>query len=169
MPKQTSTTQLEQTEFTELQLKDLEEKAKEIEIYNSNYILKNINKKDTSWIALSESALFCFDILEQLKLKVFKKDLRRKIEKYLKNFNGLEELRTLVKDYKESIFIRPSIESKLKEIISPYQTSLNNLINFTLSIKKLEAKLKEEKVLEEKWKKLPVLKPKKKRRKTHSI
>jgi len=167
LPRTKSIIQTEQIEFTELQLKDLKEKAKEIEVYNTNYIIKNINNKNTSWISLSESVLFCLDFLSSL--KIFKKDLKKKLKNYLENFKDLKELNTLVKDYREESWTRQRTESKIKKLIEDKQDKLNNLINFTLSIKKLEPRIKEEK--EEKWKTLPKFIPEKKRRKrkTHSI
>lgn len=163
LPKDKSIIQEEKIEFTELQLKDLKEKANEIEVYNTNYILKNINEKNTSWIALSESVLFCLDFLGSL--KIFKKDLKKKLEKYLENFKDLKELSTLVKDFREESWTRPKVERKIKELIEDKQNKLNSLISFTLSIKKLEPRLKEEKDFGDKWKKLPVFRPIRKRRK----
>ena len=168
LPNQTYAIQ-DQIDFTEIQLESLKEKAKEIEIHNTNYILKNINKSDTSWISLSESVLFCLNkILNPLKLKIFQKDLKKKLENYLESFKDLKELNTLVKDYREESWTRPRTEERIKNLIKNQQDRLNSLINFTLSIKKLEPRIKEEK--EEKWTKLPVFKPeikKRKRRKTH--
>jgi len=144
-----------------LQIIELKEKAEDIHIYNTNYILKNINSKNTSWISLSESVLFCLDFLSSL--KIFKKDLKKKLEKYLSNFKDLKDLNTLVKDYKEESWTRPRTEEKIKELIENKQDKLNSLINFTLSIKTLEIKSKEEK--EEKWTKLPKIEPGKRKRK----
>ena len=160
LPNQSSAIQEEIVEYTELQIKELQEIAKEIEIYNTNYILKNINNKNTSWIALSESVLFCLDFLRSL--KIFKKDLKKKLEKYLESFKDLKELSTLVKDYREESWTRPRTEQKIKELIESKQNKLNSLISFTLSIKKLDPRLREEKA-DEKWTKIPKFIPEKKK------
>ena len=160
LPNQSSAIQEEIVEYTELQIKELQEIAKEIEIYNTNYILKNINNKNTSWIALSESVLFCLDFLRSL--KIFKKDLKKKLEKYLESFKDLKELSTLVKDYREESWTRPRTEQKIKELIESKQEKLNSLISFTLSIKKLDPRLREEKA-DEKWTKIQKFIPEKKK------
>jgi len=157
LPKQTA---IEKVEFTELQIKELQEIAKEIEIYNTNYIIKNINNKNTSWIALSESVLFCLDFLGSL--KIFKNNLKKKLEKYLDNFKDLKELSTLVKDYREESWTRPRTEQKIKKLIEDKQNELNSLISFTLSIKKLDPKLREEKA-DDKWTSIPKIESDKKK------